>query len=142
MSKPLAFALISSALMTLSSTGIADFKVTEADPTCRNAHALLVASRSDKHSYIWREISKVAHSDRDKWKVVDDYQPGVVKRLSLRQYQVSGNAGASAYVVHCGHGGTCNSLAQAYFKEHPDWYSPEVFCGALPAMLESPSQPR
>lgn len=142
MKQPIAIALLSATLFSFSSNVIADFKVTEADATCRNAHAVLVASRSGKHNYIWREINKVARSNRDKWQVVSEYEPGVVKRLSLRQYEVRGKAGASAYVVHCGHGGTCNTLAQAFFKEHPDWYSPEVFCGPVPSLLQSPSQPQ
>jgi hypothetical protein len=139
---PLAAAVLTAAtLLTIASSGSADFKVTEAPETCSNAHALLVASESGKHRFVWREIGRVATSSRDNWEVVDDYQPGVMRKISFRQYQVNGNANKTAYVVHCGHGGTCNKLAQAFFKVHSDWYSPTVFCGEVPSMLHSPSQP-
>lgn len=132
------------AWMTVSSVAMllhaADFKVKEGAETCSNAHLVLVASKSGQHDYIWGEIGKVVRSGNGKWVVVDDYEPGVVQRVSFRQYDVAGQEGASAYVAHCGHGGTCNSLAHAFFAKHSNWYSPEVFCGAVPSVLENPQK--
>jgi hypothetical protein len=118
----------------------AQFEVKEGPETCSNAHLVLVASKSGKHDYIWGEIGKVVRSGNGKWIVVDDYEPGVVQKVSFRQYEVKGQDGAHAYVAHCGHGGTCNSLAHAFFEEHDDWYSPEVFCGLVPSVLENPQK--
>ncbi len=118
----------------------ASFEVKEGDESCNNAHLVLVASTSGKHAYIWGEVSKVVRAGHGKWLIVDDYEPGVVKKVSFRQYDVQHREGASAYVAHCGHGGTCNSLARAFFAEHDDWYSPEVFCGAVPSILENPQK--
>ena len=70
--------------------------------------------------------------------MVDDYEPMVAQKVSLRQYSVRGG---SAYVVHCGHGGTCNTLTEAFFKKRSDWYSPEVFCGEVPRWLSDGRAP-
>lgn len=118
-----------------------EFRVKEGPDSCSNAHLVLVASTSGKHDYIWGEIGKVVRSGKGKWIVVDDYEPGVVQKVSFRQYEVDNRDGAHAYVAHCGHGGTCNSLAHAFFKEHDDWYSPEVFCGVVPSILVNPQKP-
>ena len=116
------------------------FSVKEGPDSCSNAHLVLVASTSGKHDYIWGEVGKVVRAGKGKWIVVDDYEPGVVQKVSFRQYDVKDRDGAQAYVAHCGHGGTCNSLAQAFFKEHDNWYSPEVFCGQVPSILQNPQK--
>ncbi len=132
--------LVGLSLVGVALAAQAGFSVKEAADTCANAHAVLVASRSGKHDYIWREIRSVVREGNGKWLVVDDYEPMVVQKISLRQYELKYHGDAAAYVVHCGHGGTCNSLAQAFFKKHDDWYSPEVFCGAIPEALINPSK--
>ena len=114
------------------------FEVKPGPEACRNAHAVIVASTTAQHDYVWREVGGVVRQGRGKWQVVDDYEPGVAMRVSFRQYDVEGREGATAYVAHCGHGGTCNSLVQAFFEKHPDWYSPEVFCGEVPQILHNP----
>ena len=135
-------ALLAAALTTTIISLIAHaFEVREGPDTCANAHAVVVASSSGKHDFIWGEIRNVIREGNGKWIVVDDYEPGVVQRVSLRQYDLKNHPGASAYVVHCGHGGTCNALVRAFFAKHGDWYSPEVFCGVVPGSLESPRQP-
>jgi hypothetical protein len=115
--------------------------VKEGPESCSNAHAVVVASKSGKHDFIWGEIKRTIAAGNGKWQLVDEYEPGVSQRVSLRQYDLKYVEGGSAYVVHCGHGGTCNSFVQAFFKSHPDWYSPEVFCGIIPEALQNPQKP-
>jgi hypothetical protein len=125
---------------TLAVLANAEHKVKEANPTCANAHAVLVASKSTEHDYIWGEIGKVVRAGKGKYIVVDDYEPGVVQKVSFRQWELKYNEGGYAYVAHCGHGGTCNDLAKEFLAKHPDWYSPEVFCGLVPGSLVNPKK--
>ena len=136
------------ALLTIASLAAATVAVAahafEAKPgpeSCRNAHALVVASASGKHDFIWSEIRKVLRQGNGRWRIVDDYEPGVSQRVSLRQYDTKHHAGGIAYVVHCGFGGDCNDFIKAFFEAHNDWYSPEVFCGVVPSALENGRQP-
>jgi hypothetical protein len=129
------------AVLTAAAMGQADYKLTEAPESCRNAAALLVASDSANKSAIWNGIKRIADSDDNQWKIVDDYEPGVVRKLSLREYDTSDHAGGTAYIAHCGYGGTCNSLAKAFHDKHPDWYPTEVYCGPLPSTLSNPRPP-
>lgn len=127
-------------LASVTTYAHAKHKVKEAADSCANAHAVLVASKSDKHDNIWSEIGKVVRAGNGKWIVVEDYEPGVVQKVSFRQWETKYVQGGTAYVAHCGHGGTCNSLAKAFLAEQPDWYSPEVFCGQVPGSLENPKK--
>lgn len=127
--------------LTTTAVAHAAMQVKPGPESCANAHALLVASQSGQHDHIWNEIRKTIQSGNGKWELVDDYEPGVSHRVSLRQYDLKYHQGGSAYVMHCGHGGTCNEFANAFLKAHPDWYSPEVFCGVVPEALENPQKP-
>jgi len=113
------------------------FRVKEGPETCNNAHAVIVASRSGRHDYIWGEIGKVVKRKPYRFKVSGQYEPGVWGSVSFEQYDLEYVEGGTAYVAHCGHGGTCNQLIQDFFAEHDDWYSPEVFCGAVPDGLDN-----
>lgn len=132
--------LVMLAVATLALVAQAQFRVKEAPDSCMNAHAIIVASSSGKHDYIWGEIAKVAKRRPHQWQIVEDHEPGVSQRVSFRQYDLKHREGGVAYVAHCGHGGTCNALVKAFFEEHGDWYSPEVFCGAVPEALQNPQR--
>ncbi len=127
--------------MTTAAVAHAARQVKPAADSCSNAHALLVASQSGQHDHIWGEIRKIIQKGNGKWQLVDDYEPGVTTKVSLRQYDLKYHEGASAYVMHCGHGGTCNDFANTFLQAYPDWYSPEVFCGAVPEALQNPQKP-
>lgn len=118
----------------------AKFSVTEAPDSCANAHAVLVASKSGKHDYIWREIGRVVKTRPYTWRVVPEHEPGVAQKVSFRQWDTRYVEGGTAYIAHCGHGGTCNSLAHAFFEKHSDWGSPVVFCGPVPELFENPQR--
>jgi hypothetical protein len=126
--------------MAVGTAALAAFQVKEAPENCRNAHAILVASKSGQHDFIWGRIAKVARSDKYAYEVVEDYEPGVSRRVSFRQYDTKYVAGGAAYVVHCGHGATCNQLAKAFLADNPDWYGPEVYCGPVPHTIENPKR--
>jgi hypothetical protein len=128
-------------LLSATTASRADFKLTEAPEACSNAHALLLASLSTDKAAIWGSIRHAATGDKDKWQIVDDYEPGVAVKLSLREYDTKNHEGGTAYVVHCGHGGTCNSLAKVWFDKHPTSYSTKVYCGPLPGSIDNPRPP-
>ncbi len=113
----------------------AQFKVKETADNCARAHAILIASKSNRHDYIWRLISRVVRLRPYQWRVVDEYEPGVAQKVSFKQWDVKYSPGGTAYVAHCGYGGTCNSLAHAILKQYPKLGSPVVFCGRVPYIL-------
>ena len=133
--------ILGGATLAVAGLAYAKFEVKEGPETCSNAHLVIAASASGKHDVIWSAVAKVAKTNPWKWRIQDDYEPGVAERVSLRQYDIAYRDGATAYVMHCGHGGTCNSFAQAFFAEHANWYSPEVFCGPVPQALQNGVQP-
>ena len=130
---------LSALSLTLVALAAQAFAVKPGPEACRNAHAVLVASSSGQHELVWRAVGEVVREGNGRFQVVDEHELGVSMKLSFRQYDVANRSGATAYVAHCGHGGTCNELAKAFFAKHDDWYSPEVFCGALPETLQNPS---
>src|SRR5690606_8986582 len=107
-------ALTTAGMVSLALLAHAQFQVKEGPEACMNAHAVIVASTSGKHDYIWGEIAKVVKRRPQQWQVVDDYEPGVSQRVSFRQYDLEHREGGNAYVAHCGHGGTCNALVKAF----------------------------
>lgn len=126
-------------LLTVSATVTSATPPQRAADTCANAHAILTASKSGQHELVWRAVARTVRSDRDKWEVVDDYEPMVVRRVSFRQYDTRYVEGGTAYVAHCGHGGTCNALADAFAKEMDGLLPvPEVYCGVVPGVLDNP----
>ncbi len=106
---------------------------------CSNAYAILgwAPGPDDK---VWEKMGWVMYT-RPHWKIAEQHERGVVQQASFRQYGVKGAPGAVAFVAHCGHGGTCNAIAESFFK----WYGrvgvPAVYCGPLPRLLENPSTP-
>jgi hypothetical protein len=127
--------------LTFSAAGQASFKLTQTQDSCKNAFAVLMASASPNKASLWSEVRWIAHGDKEKWEVVDQYEPGVVKKLSLHEYDTKFFPGGTAYVAHCGHGGTCNSLAKAWFDKYPNRYSTAVYCGSAPPAIVNPRKP-
>ena len=132
--------LLTLALLTVSASVTSATPPRRAAETCANAHAILTASKSGQHELIWRAIARTVRSDRYKWEVVDEYEPMVVRRVSLRQYDTRYDEGGTAYVAHCGHGGTCNALADAFAQANSLGVppAPEVYCGVIPVVLDNP----
>lgn len=107
--------------------------------TCMNAHAILAASASGNNDVIWDAIGRAVKAQPYKWKVVADYEPMIAQKVSFRQYETRFVEGGSAFVAHCGHGGTCNELADWILKNYPDLGSPAVYCGDVPHILDNPT---
>jgi hypothetical protein len=106
--------------------------------TCQNAHAILMASTDGNHSRYWEAIGGTVKTPNDKWVVVETYETGVSRKVSFRQYDTKFHQGGTAYVAHCGHGGTCNELAEAVLQRYPEVGSPGVYCGEVPHILDNP----
>lgn len=105
---------------------------------CTKAHAVLFVSKSGDHEKEWARVRGVLTANPDKWKVVESVEPGTAWQVSFNQYDVKWTKGATAYVAHCGHGGTCNEFAEALIKIQPNLGSPHVYCGEVPAALSNP----
>ncbi|MCC6523424.1 MAG: hypothetical protein IT373_12270 [Polyangiaceae bacterium] len=126
-------------VLGISMAAVGANTVKETVDNCMNAHAVLLVSRSGNHALLWQLIGNVVKSNSYEFRVQSDYEPMVSQKVSFRQYDVELTNGATAYVAHCGHGGTCNKLAQAILKNYPDAGSPWVFCGQVPYLLQNPS---
>ncbi len=137
----------------------------KAPDTCSHAHAVLGWSKFKKgkdesdgaferrKKRPWYKMGLIVgrlnwasicdEKQKPKLEVVSSYEPGKVQQAAFNQYAVKDNDGAYAYVVHCGHGGTCNMLASRFHTLYKGIGKPRVYCGenALPKMLESPSSP-
>ena len=132
--------LVGLGAFALAAGATAANQVKEAADNCMNAHAVLMVSRPGNDALIWQLIGNVVKWNQWDYRVVPDYEPMIAQKVSFRQYDVRFTpGGATAYVAHCGHGGTCNKLAQAILKNYPDSGSPWVFCGEVPYLLENPS---
>jgi hypothetical protein len=131
---------------------------------CRSAHAILGWSsfaqgkdESDadfetRKNMPWTKMSwvvgrlnwqSICRDAKPQLEVVGQHEPGKIQQASFQQYSVKGKEGALAYVAHCGHGGTCNMLAERFHRLYKGIGSPLVICGdnAVPPVLESPSAP-
>jgi len=102
---------------------------------CTSAHAVLFVSQSGDHDKEWDRVAGVFKANPDKWKQVSSVEAGKAWEISFSQYDVKWTKGATAYVGHCGHGGTCNEFAAALIKIQPNLGSPHVYCGQVPAAL-------
>lgn len=106
---------------------------------CSNAYAILGWSEQ-ADSKVWEKMGWAMHT-HPHLEITSDLQKGVVQKATFRQYGVRGYDGAVAYVMHCGHGGTCNDIATRYFRWYKRHGIPAVYCGPLPGILENPTTP-
>ncbi len=131
-------ALALSAAMLLTGGGGAANTVNKTNDICWNAHAILAASTSGNEAAVWEAIGGVAKARPFKWKIVENYEQGVAQKISFRQYDTRFQEGGTAFVAHCGHGGTCNEFAEEVLKSYPSIGSPGVYCGEIPHILANP----
>jgi len=118
-------------------------EVKTAPETCKNAHAVLGWSKfttKEQHEKPWAKVGWVL-GRRPFLKLVETPKEGVVHQVSFHQYKVKGVKGGHGYVAHCGHGGTCNIVASAFFRLYKGVGTPRVYCGKLPSMLIEPTKP-
>jgi hypothetical protein len=129
--------------VVLPALAVAGDKFKKAPETCKNAYAVLGWSKfqtKEQHETAWRKVGWIL-GRRKFLKQVDTPEAGVVHQVSFRQYDVKGVKGGHGYVAHCGHGGTCNIVADALFRLYKGIGTPRVYCGKLPSVLINPTKP-
>ncbi len=146
--RPLLAALSPIVAVALVGNALAGGAVTETNPACLEAHAILAGSASTESSRYWTAIGDVVHKNQ-RFRVVAEPERGVVDRVAFKQWRprYPQKGGPEAlYVAHCGHGGTCNDLAKAVSEGIPTATpAPIVFCGDVSNVLvegQSVSLPR
>ncbi len=89
----------------------------------------------DDNSCKWKEPRMIRYTG--------PYKPGEVGSVTFKEYKVKGHENAKAYVAHCGHGGTCNMLAERLYRIYKGIGKPRVYCGknAIPSVIHQPSDP-
>ncbi len=115
--------------------------VTEANPTCSSATALLLTGDGNAEAERWALIRKLVAAE-PKWRVVGEAPVNRVDEVAFTRFDVRHTyrgGPTAAYTVQCGHGGTCNEVAQAFRKEHPSLSpAPVVICGDPSHVLVNP----
>lgn len=122
----------------LAPAPVAAGSVRRTEDGCKNAHALLMASQDREPGPFWEAIAAVVRANEGAFVPVSDYEPGVARKVSFREYDTRYYEGGTAYVAHCGAGFTCNHLAEEILEHYPTAGSPVVYCGAIPDILENP----
>lgn len=112
-----------------------------AEPKCSEAVALLAGSTSGDHDRIWAAVGSVVKKDK-RYEIVEEMPRNVVGKVTFRQWTVKnakGGAPTTMYAAHCGHGGTCNRLANDFKDAYPKMQpTPIVHCGDVSNVLENP----
>lgn len=145
--KPLQPALAAATTLVLAAVALAGRAsaeragVTEANPTCSTATALLLTGDGSAESERWALIRKLVSAE-PKWRVVAEAPVNRVEEVAFTRFDVRHTykgGPTAAYTVQCGHGGTCNEIAQAFRKEHPTLSpAPVVICGDPSNVLVNP----
>ena len=115
--------------------------VKEADATCYSATAILLAGDgSHEEAYVAR-IRETLKSDT-RWTVVDPPPQNRVGEVTIVKFDVKSTYKGGptvAYTVQCGHGGTCNDVANKFREKNPTINpAPQVHCGDLSNVLVNP----
>ncbi|MBI4705384.1 MAG: hypothetical protein HY744_30125 [Deltaproteobacteria bacterium] len=143
-------ALFACCLAALFAAGDSGAEVTQRAPDhCREAYTIFgwakmgdAEKQAKRDEEVWDRVGLVMQAPHRRFlKIVDDSTPAVTHEVSFRQYEVQGHPGAAAYVGQCGHGGTCNYVADVFHGIYKGVGIPLVYCGRLPAMLVSPKKP-
>lgn len=136
-----ALVLLASSLLCAASALAAD-GVKEADATCRTATAILLPGDASAEELALKKIHAVL-AKSDKWKQVDAIPTDRVGDVAIVRWDVKSTyrGGPSvAYTVACGHGGTCNDVANAFRSENPALTpAPVVQCGDVSNVLVNPT---
>jgi hypothetical protein len=115
--------------------------VTEANPTCSSATAVLLTGDGNDEAARWSMIRK-AIGTLPKLKLVGEAPRDRIEEVALVRFDVRhtyAGGPTAAYTVQCGHGGTCNEVAQAFRKEFPAMTpAPVVLCGDVGHVLTNP----
>ena len=95
--------------------------VTRTKDDCKTAWAVLTANNAQG-----QEAVKEVVAEHPSWSA-DGYEPMVSQKFALMVFDVVGSDD-SVIVAHCGHGATCNQLAEEVEKKHADLHDPVIVC--------------
>jgi hypothetical protein len=128
--------------LTASDASDAAGSVTTTKDDCMNAWATLMASHPSIHGAFphtdYKEAITNVIKNHPHW-TLGGYEPGISQKFELVTFDTRFHEGGTAYVAHCGHGATCNALAEAVYKAYPSAGSPVVFCTVEPPhILDNP----
>lgn len=112
-------------------------------PNCVNATAILGGSTAGGNEEHFQKI--IAHLKKEdrRWEVVAEAERMVTKKISLKRWSVRNpkqGGPDTVLTAQCGHGGTCNLVAQEVLRLFPQMSpGPEVHCGDTSNILENPT---
>lgn len=137
----LAIALVASSLGVV---GDANAQVQGTVDNCVQATAILAGEEASFQAVIDHVKKENLRKEKlQRWEVVSEAERSVVKRIALKRYSVikpKQGGPTSVLVAQCGHGGTCNTVAQDVLKTFPKMAPvPTVHCGDVSNVLENPS---
>ncbi len=115
--------------------------VKEADATCYTATAILSAGDGQNEAAHVTRIRETLAADK-RWTVVDNPPQNRVGEVAVVRFDVKHTFKGGptvAYTVQCGHGGTCNDIANKYREKNPTLSpAPVVQCGDVSNVLVNP----
>jgi len=124
-------ALVAAATLTSMTLSVADVTaagVTPTKPDCISAWALLAPGSASGKEAVQSVVRWHRHWD------ASGYEPFRSQKFSLQVFDVV-TSNRNVTVAHCGHGATCNALADAVLKAYPNVGQPVVYCTAEPPPL-------
>ena len=130
-------ALAAAAFVTTARAG----DVKEADASCNTATAVLLTGDGNDDAGRWQKIREVVSSNKA-WTVVRDAPNNRVGDVALTRFDIKHTFKGGptvAYTVQCGHGGTCNDVANKFREKFPTMTPvPVVHCGDVSNVLTNP----
>jgi hypothetical protein len=115
--------------------------VKEADATCHTVTAILLTGDGGDEASRWSKIREVVSANR-KLTVVREAPQNRVGEVALTRFDIKHTFKGGptvAYTVQCGHGGTCNDVANEFRAKFPSLTpAPVVQCGDVSHMLTNP----
>jgi hypothetical protein len=125
-------AMGAAATMTTVARDSAAGQVTPTKEDCITAWAILASGDAPGQEAVKNVVNWNKH-----WKS-GSYVAGESQSFQLMTFDRTFGSG-SVTVAHCGHGGTCNELANAVLKAWPNMGNPVVYCTVDPPhVLQNP----
>lgn len=125
-----AAAFVVGAAAMVTTVKVADAAVTEVNPACSNATAVLLVGTKENAAESWTRVKSFFENKRV-W-LLGPMVQGSGSPSQLTQWDVAQFPGGpdAAFTVRCGAGGTCNEIAKLFGSDYKDMKpSPYVFCG-------------
>ncbi len=128
----MAAACLTALAFTMGSDTVEAAGVTRTKDDCMSAWAILNAGDAGGREAVQGVVRWHPH-----WKS-GAYEPGISQSFALSVFDRR-FMGGQVTVAHCGHGATCNALAEAVYKAYPSSGNPVVFCvNDPPHIIDNP----